>query len=128
VTYSGDANYSPAGPVSESFTIKAAAIAPSKATLTRATATAQSCSATTFAVIVTSSTKAAPTGKVQLMNGTRVLVTGTLINGKVTLKAGLPGASTVTLHAHYLGDVHHSATNSTALKVTTSSTLPCLVK
>jgi hypothetical protein len=126
--YSGNGYYTSAGPVSVSITIKAAAVVPAKVVLARALASAQSCSASTFSVTVTSSGEAAPTGKVELLNGSKVLATGVLVNGRVALKASLPGAYAVALHAHYIGDAHHSASNSTVLKVTTSSTTPCKVK
>jgi hypothetical protein len=79
-------------------------------------------------VAVTSTAKVPPVGKVQLMRGNTVIATGTLVNGKVTLKASLPRASTVPITARYLGSAQHPAANSSMLKVTTSATLPCQVK
>jgi hypothetical protein len=127
-TYSGDSNYAVAGPVTRTFTVTAAVRLPVKVALARATTKAQPCSAATFMVAVTSTAKVPPVGKVQLMRGNTVIATGTLVNGKVTLKASLPRASTVPITARYLGSAQHPAANSSMLKVTTSAALPCQVK
>lgn len=128
-SYSGDSNYAAAGPVTRTYTVTAPpAMLPVKVALARATGAAQSCSATTFDVAVTSTSKTPPIGQVQLLRGGKVIATGTLVKGKITIKTSLPRASTVTLSAHYLGGAHHPAANSAPLKVTTSISTPCLVK
>lgn len=68
--------------------------------------------------LVVSVTPTAATGKVEARYGSRLLATGTLVNGKATLtlaaRSLLPGNRTVTLR--YLGDGTHAASSST-LKV-----------
>jgi hypothetical protein len=124
-TYSGDANYASAGPVSESITVKAASAAPTVVELTRASAASQSCGSAAFAVTVTSHAKAAPTGRVELLDGTKLLATGTLLDGKTTLEANLKGTGTLVLTAHYAGDRDHLPANSAELKVTASGAGAC---
>jgi hypothetical protein len=127
-SYSGDANYNTGTAVSESITIKAAAAAPTQVKLARATATAQSCSAAAFVVSVDSNSAALPTGKVELLDGAKVLAAGPLVNGEAKLKANLSTIGKSELVAHYFGDAHHLPGNSAELKVTTTKTAPCEVK
>ncbi len=127
-TYSGDANYAGAGPVSESITIKAAAV---KVRLERVSGAAQSCASTAFSVAVTSSGSPGPTGKVELLDangGGKVLATGTLAEGKATLRANLSNIANAELVAHYAGDTRHLPGDSAELNVTTTKTVPCEVK
>jgi hypothetical protein len=122
-TYSGDANYTSASSASESITIKAPAAA--KVTLARAANAPQACGSETFAVDVTGASPLLPTGTVELQDGTKVLATGTLEQGKVTLRAHITIKGTYSLTAHYSGDVHHLAATSAELKVTEPSNVRC---
>jgi hypothetical protein len=127
-TYSGDANYHSAGPISESITVKAAAAATSRVTLAKVLGSDRSCSAAEFVVAVTARTAALPTGKVELLDGARVLASGTLTKGKATLKANLSGIRKAVLVARYTGDGRHLPANSAGLQVATSGSDPCKVK
>ena len=123
-TYSGDTNYSAQAAGSESITIKAAAVV----RLERVSATAQSCATASFSVDVTSSGSLTPTGKVELLDGTKVLVSGNLNDGKTIVRANLADMSKAALVAHYLGDARHLPGSSAELNVTTSKTVPCRVE
>jgi len=117
-TYSGDANYSAAGPVGRTVTVAAAAKKASAATLKAKTNPATTCEAVAFSVAVASSAAVKPTGKVELMEGTKVLATGTVSNGDVTLTAPKLAAGAHVLQAQYLGDSTHAASTSAPLQET----------
>lgn len=128
VTYSGDTNYAAGGPTGGSIIISAPALVPTQVTLERTSAKAQSCTSAAFAVKVTGKSAAMPTGTVRLFNGKTMIASGSLVEGKVTLKATLRAGSEVSLVAHYLGDKRHKASQSETLKVTTTDTVPCEVQ
>jgi hypothetical protein len=111
-TYSGDANYAAAGPISVSITVDAAA-AVVKFTEPSTTLELKSTSAIDLAVDVTSKSVPAPTGKVTFsVNGKSVGIVA-LVSGKASAKAGTLAAGTHTVTAEYEGDAHHSAAKAT---------------
>jgi Bacterial Ig-like domain (group 3) len=122
-TYSGDANYAAAGPVSVSITVTAVKIGAS-VTLSP-TASASSCSPTQFAIAVSSKSKEVPTGQVTLLDGSRNVASGALAGGKVTLSPPPLGAGIHTLTAHYAGDAFHLPAESPALIEAGSSAGSC---
>jgi hypothetical protein len=125
-SYSGDSNYAAAGPIGGSINISAPAV--TRVSLARESSASQSCENAGFAVEVLSRSPVRPTGKIELMDGTKMLASGTLVDGKVTLKAALKAGTNATLVAHYLGDKHHLPSESAVLKLTTSKTAPCEVR
>jgi Pro-kumamolisin, activation domain/Bacterial Ig-like domain (group 3) len=71
-----------------------------------------------FGVTVTSS-GAAPTGQVQLFDGTTALgLPAPVSNGTVSITTGLTGIGTHSVTAHYLGDTSTAASSSGALNLT----------
>lgn len=124
-TYNGDSNYSSAAPVSVSFTRNAPPAAPTKVVLAAATGSALQCSNAEFSVQVSSGSPAQATGKVELLDGAKVLAGGSLRNGKATLRTSLSGLSAAALIAHYGGDARHLPGNSAALKLATLKPAPC---
>lgn len=126
-TYSGDANYAASGPVGRTVTVAAAAKAVSTATLKAKMNPATTCEAIAFSVAVDSKTTVLPTGKVELMEGSTTLATGTVSNGSVTLTAPKLAAGTHVLKANYLGDSQHAASSSPALKETVEATA-CVIE
>jgi hypothetical protein len=120
-TYSGDANYAASGPVSRTITVVAASKAASTATLKAKTNPATTCEVVAFSVAVASKTAVLPTGKVELVEGTKVLATGTVSNGSVTVMAPKLAAGAHVLQADYLGDSKHAASSSPALKETVAA-------
>jgi hypothetical protein len=71
-----------------------------------------------FQVTVTS-TGAAPTGQVQLFDGTTALgLPAPVSNGTVSITTGLAGIGTHSVTAHYLGDTSTAASSSGALNLT----------
>jgi hypothetical protein len=120
-TYSGDADYAAAGPVGRAITVAAATKAVSTATLKAKTNPATTCEAVAFSVAVASRATVVPTGKVELMEGSTVLATGTVSNGSVTLTVPKLSAGAHVLTADYLGDGKHAASSSPALKETVQS-------
>lgn len=125
-SYSGDTNYAAAGPLIESITISAPAA--TRVSLTRETGASKLCKSAEFAIEVSSKSPGLPTGKITLLDGAKVLASGTLVKGKATLRANLFGIGKASLVAHYAGDAHHSPGKSATLKVTTTKTPPCQVK
>jgi hypothetical protein len=101
--YSGDVNYSAAGPITVSITVTA--VKP-LVTLVPMLKTTTSCLPMSFQVTVAGKTGTVPTGTVQLLDGTRGLATGALANGSVVLTVAplLPGMHSLT--ARYGGDAH----------------------
>jgi hypothetical protein len=126
VSYSGDANYGVAGPVTRSFTVTAAAVKTASTVKLSATTPTAACKAVSFAAAVTSSSAAKPTGTVTLKEGTTVLGTATLSNGAATLKLASMTAGTHSVTAAYSGDSIHTASTSAAFKETVTSTGACM--
>ncbi|MEU6346608.1 Ig-like domain repeat protein [Streptomyces sp. NPDC046977] len=58
-----------------------------------------------------------PTGKVQIVDGAKVLATGTLSNGKVTVTLPKLSKGTHKLHAHYLGSSTVNAGNGSTFTI-----------
>jgi hypothetical protein len=106
-TYSGDANYTAAGPISVSITITTAAIV--KFTAPLATQTLTPKTGITLAVTVTASTGPAPTGKVNFSVDGKFVATATIVSGKASVHAGILAAGTHTVVAAYSGDKYHPA-------------------
>ena len=104
-TYSGDANYAAAGPVSVTITITAVA----KVTFTAPLPAKPPKSSTnvTLAVAVTSSTGPAPTGKVSFSVDGKVMGTATIVSEKASMSAGKLAAGTHMVAAAYSGDKYH---------------------
>ncbi len=113
VTYSGDANYAAAGPVSVSVAVTAVKINP--AVTLSPTASINSCSPAQFGIAVTSTSKVLPTGRVSLLDGSTTLTSSALANGKTTLSVPRLGPGSHTLRAHYAGDSNYLPADSSAL-------------
>ena len=124
--YSGDTNYSPAGPVSRVITVAAATKPASTVTLKAKTNPASPCEPIDFSAAVASNTTAKPAGKVELTEGSTVLTTATLSNGIATLTVPKLAAGTHTLDARYLGDSDHAASASAAFKETVATVVACI--
>jgi hypothetical protein len=110
-TYSGDANYAAAGPISVSITVKAVTIV--KFTAPSAAQVLNSTSAIDLAVDVTSESAPAPTGKVTFSVDGKAVATAAIVSGKASAKAGTLAAGSHTVTAVYGGDAHHSAAKAT---------------
>ena len=110
-TYSGDANYTAAGPISVSITITAAAIVKFTAPLATQALTAKT--GITLAVTVTASTGPAPTGNVNFSVDDKFLPTATIVSGRASVNAGTLAAGTHAVVAAYSGDKYHSASKAT---------------
>ena len=106
-TYSGDANYAAAGPISVSITVKAAATV--KFTAPSTTPELTSTTAIGLEVDVTSKSTPAPTGKVAFSVDEKAVATVAIVSGKASAKTGTLAAGTHTVTAVYGGDAHHSA-------------------
>lgn len=126
VSYSGDANYAVAGPVTRTFTITAAAVKTATAVKLSATTPTAACKAVPFAATVTGSGTVKPTGSVTLKEGTTVLGTATLSNGAATLQLASMTAGTHSVTAAYSGDSAHAASTSAAFKETVTSAGACM--
>jgi hypothetical protein len=112
-TYSGDANWAAAGPVSESITVTAVKINP--AVTLSPTASINTCSPAQFGIAVTSASKILPTGNVSLLDGSNTLASSALVNGKTTLSVPRLGPGSHTLKAHYTGDSNYLPADSSTL-------------
>lgn len=124
--YNGDSNYSPAGPVSRAITVVAAAAKPaSTVTLKAKTNPATTCEAVEFSAVVASSATAKATGKVELLEGSKVLATVTLSNGSALLNVPKLAAGAHVLKAEYLGDSEHAASISAAFQETVKENWLC---
>jgi hypothetical protein len=108
-TYSGDANYAAAGPISVPITITAAAIVKFTAPLPTPALTPKT--DMTLAVTVTATTGPAPTGKVNFSVDGKFVATATIVSGKASVNAGILAAGTHTAAATYSGDKYHPASN-----------------
>jgi hypothetical protein len=116
-SYSGDANYAAAGPITRTYTVTAApAVKPSSLTLSSLTNPAQQCKPVTFSVTVTGGNGDNPTGIVELKKGAQVLGKADLKNGKATLTTSALTAGINLLTASYMGDANHSAATSGVLR------------
>jgi hypothetical protein len=123
-TYNGNAFYPPAGPVTRTYTVTAAA---SKTKLTSSANPAAKCKPVDFTVTVTGTSRTEPTGKVELKKGALVLATAALNNASARfLTSSLP-AGTNVLTASYEGDARNAASISPAFKQTIlSSGVGCI--
>lgn len=124
-TYNGDSNYAAVAPVSVSFTLKAAPVAPTKVVLAAATGSSLQCNTAAFTVKASSASGTLPTGRVALLDGAKLIASGPLVKGKATLRTNLSGLSAAVLIAHYGGDAGHLPGNSAALKLATLKPAPC---
>jgi len=115
-TYSGDANYNPAGPVSESYSVTAAT-QPAKITLTSSANPAEYCQPVDFTATVSGASGVTPTGTVSLKMGTTVLASASLNKGVAVLSAPIAALAVGTnlLTASYTGDAKNAASTSAAL-------------
>lgn len=114
-TYSGDANYAAAGPVTVSLTVTAAAKVPAKVALTSAPSPMLSCAAAPEFLISVTGMGSKPTGTVELKAGATVLASGMLNNGAAALSAHVQKAGKYSLTASYSGDSTHEAAISAAM-------------
>jgi Bacterial Ig-like domain (group 3) len=112
-TYSGDANYAPAGPISVSVAVTAVKINP--AVTLSPTASINTCSPAQFGIAVAGTSKVLPTGQVSLLDGSATLVSSALANGKTTLSVPRLGPGSHSLRAHYAGDSNYLPADSSAL-------------
>jgi hypothetical protein len=116
-SYSGDANYAAAGPITRTYTVTAApAVKPSSVKLSSLTNPAQQCKPVTFSVAVSGENGDNPTGNVELKKGAQVLGKADLKNGTATLTTSALPAGINLLTASYGGDVSHSASTSGVLR------------
>jgi hypothetical protein len=104
-TYSGDANYAAAGPISVSISVKAAATVKFTAPVT--TQVQKATIPVGLKVTVTANTATAPTGTVSFSVDSKSVGTETIVSGKASANAGTLAAGTHTLTAAYSGDQHH---------------------
>jgi hypothetical protein len=118
-TYSGDTNYAAAGPVSRAITVAAAAVKPaSKVTLKAKANPVTTCQSVQFTVAVDSGAATKATGKVELMEGAKVVATAMVSNGNATFTVPKLAAGAHMLTAMYLGDSEHAASSSPVFKET----------
>jgi hypothetical protein len=122
-TYNGDSNYAATGPVSVSVTVTAVKVG---ASITFSPmASTSSCAPKEFSVAVTSASKTLPTGDVSILDGSRLLASGALSNGRVTLSTARLGPGSHTLIAHYAGDSHYLPGDSRALVEAGGAAVSC---
>lgn len=117
-TYSGDSNYSPAGPISVSITVIAAATV--KFTAPSTTQVHMATTPVPLAVTVTSKSAPAPTGKVSFSVDGKSVATTALVSGKASANAGTLAVGIHTLKAAYSGDKYHLPSQ-TSEKITVST-------
>jgi hypothetical protein len=123
-TYSGDANFAAAGPISVAITVAAAIKITPIVALSKAPGAASPCTEPQFAATVSSKSGPVPTGQVQVLDAGALIAAGTLVNGGATLTLSLaPGAHQLT--ATYLGDANHLSAGSPALVDVVAPALPC---
>jgi large repetitive protein len=114
-TYSGDANYAAAGPITRTYTVTSAAVA--KITLSSTANPAQRCAPVTFSVAVAGGAgDSMPTGRVELKNGSTVLAAAYLLDGRAAFTTSALTLGENLLTASYAGDAHNSAGTSAVLK------------
>jgi hypothetical protein len=114
--YSGDANYAAVGPISVSITVAAAARAKATVKIAPQANASSTCNAAVFSVQVTGASSPAPSGRVQLREGSKVLAAAALSGGRAKLTAAnlAPGSHTFT--AAYAGDAHYGTAVSAAFQ------------
>jgi len=113
-TYSGDANYAAAGPITRSYNVTAAAAA-SKTSLASLANPTMECKPVEFSVRVTGTGGTHATGKVELKKGTTVLAAASLSNGGAKLSTSALTVGTNVLTASYQGDARNRASTSAPL-------------
>jgi hypothetical protein len=126
-TYSGDANYAAAGPLSRTFTVKAAAAAkiPATVKLSASANPSISCKSVVFSTLVAGASGATPTGTVVLKDGDKVLATASLNKGSAALAASALSIGTHIVTATYSGDSVHASSTSTAVKEVVTPSVSC---
>jgi hypothetical protein len=110
-SYSGDANYAPAGPITRTYTVTSAATAKLASSANPAT----NCEPVTFTITVTGEDDTKPTGKVLLMKGSTVLATATLSEGEAKVSTSALTVGKNVLNARYEGNAKYSAATSEPL-------------
>jgi hypothetical protein len=123
-TYSGDANYAAAGPVSVTLTVTAAVLATAKPNLTSLINPATNCKSVAFSITVAGTGNVLPTGKVSLKKGSTVLATATLNGGKATVSTSALTLGKNVLDASYAGDAKYGAATSAAVTQTIVASCP----
>jgi len=123
-TYSGDANYAAAGPISVSITVTAVKLG-SLVSLAQTASAAASCGPTQFAASVSSASGPVPTGEVQLLDGSALVASGTLSHGEILLTPRALTPGTHKLLASYAGDDLHLPAQSATLVDVIAPTRPC---
>jgi Bacterial Ig-like domain (group 3) len=104
-TYSGDANYAAAGPVSVSITVTAPAVV--KFTAPTVAQVAAPTTDIPLSVSITASEGPAPTGKVKFSVDGKALATVPVDAGKASTSSGTLAAGSHTFVAAYSGDKYH---------------------
>jgi Bacterial Ig-like domain (group 3) len=107
-TYSGDANYATAGPLTRTYTVTAASVVK----LTSSANPAAKCKPVNFSITVAGTNGAVPTGRVELKKGSTALAVATLINGTARVSTSALPAGTNVLTASYGGDAKNVASTS----------------
>ncbi|WP_263359204.1 Ig-like domain repeat protein [Acidicapsa ligni] len=116
-SYSGDGNYSVAGPLTRTITVVAAAKTPATVKLGSKTSNVTSCTSIALSIAVTGKTpSSAPAGIVQLKDGSKSLANVTLNQGSALFTIPALSAGTHMLTASYEGDATHAAAVSPTLK------------
>jgi Bacterial Ig-like domain (group 3) len=111
-TYTGDANYGTAGPITRTYTVTAASVVKLASSLNPA----KTCKAVAFSVFVTGSSGITPTGNVVLKKGSTVLATAHLNYGAARLSTSALSVGTNMLTATYEGDANNPAATSPEFK------------
>ncbi len=122
-TYSGDANYAPGGPVSETITVTAAA-AKAKATVALSAISSRTafCPVSSWtATVAGPSSGAMPTGAVTLMDGTKVMRSSDLSEGRAAMGEIALSEGSHLLSVSYSGDANYAGATSPVYKATGSS-------
>lgn len=105
-TYSGNANYAAAGPISVSITVMA--MASMKFATPTAAQIVPAAASLPIKVMVTSKSSPAPTGNVTFsVDGKQVGVAVKIVSGVASTTAGNLKIGTYTIHAAYSGDKYH---------------------
>jgi hypothetical protein len=126
-TYSGDANYAAAGPITRTYTVTAAASKPATVKLSSTPNPARRCNLVTFSIEVAGAGAEKPTGKVELRKGSTVLATADLNNGAARLTTFALTAGKNLLTARYMGDARNGAATSAVLAETVLSAGSCII-
>ena len=124
VTYSGDANYAAAGPISVSSIVHAVKIGPIMSFFTVSLA-ANTCSTPQVGVQVSAASGPVPTGEVELLEGNTQTASGFLGNGEVVLSTHGLSAGQHQLVASYAGDATHFASSLPIVLSVASPRHPC---